>query len=646
MKYYDTKLEAIQSESPPAFALLHRPVSSDPDSIDLLIGTSSIIDRIDDIPLQNNVLNADSMDINHDVVTIIPFRQIIERNFSVQDDSLPIIILSVSEQNSIPMSEVINIIQDVPIVFRNSRCDIGDGEYENIVRHILHDEIGSGQGSNFVIKRSFFGDITGFSVLTALAIFRRLLERERGAYWIFLVHTGDRTFIGASPERHATLIDGVITMNPISGTFRYPKSGSSLSSILQFLSNRKEDDELCMVLDEELKMMGNMCDHGGYVTGPYLKEMARVAHTEYLIQGRSSLDVRQILRETMFSPAVTGSPLENAFRVISKYEYCGRGYYSGIIALISMDSANKHVLDSSIVIRTADIDSNGLTKISVGSTIVRHSDPTSEAAETTAKASTLFDVLEQPCSSISREMVVDSKYSIFSTQDSMLRDHPKVRSALEERNKVLSSFWFTEPNNRNFENQYLVGCRALVVDAEDSFTAMLGHQLRSLGLLITIRGFDQELSLKKFDFVVVGPGPGDPRDLDDKKISKLRSILQFLINERIPFLAVCLSHQVLCSMLGLELVCKRTPNQGIQKKIYLFGKWCNVGFYNTFIATCNEYQYAVLTDSNVELALDYNDREVHALRGEKFVSIQFHPESILTENGIFILQRLILPLNL
>ena len=53
-------------------------------------------------------------------------------------------------------------------------------------------------------------------------VFRRLLERERGAYWTFVFFTGDRYLIGASPERHVTIHGGDVRMNPISGTFRLP----------------------------------------------------------------------------------------------------------------------------------------------------------------------------------------------------------------------------------------------------------------------------------------------------------------------------------------------------------------------------------------------------------------------------------------
>src|SRR3546814_19065592 len=75
-----------------------------------------------------------------------------------------------------------------------------------------------------------------------------------------------------------------------------------------------------MVVDEELKMMSAVCSDGGRITGPHLKEMSRLTHTEYMLRGRSRLDPRDILRETMFAPTVTGSPMQNACTVIARHE--------------------------------------------------------------------------------------------------------------------------------------------------------------------------------------------------------------------------------------------------------------------------------------------------------------------------------------
>ena len=124
-------------------------------------------------------------------------------------------------------------------------------------------------------------------------------------------------------------------MNPISGTLPARRLGRA--TCWRFLADPKEIDELYMVLDEELKMMATVAEHGGQVVGPYLKEMAHLTHTEYLLAGRGSLDVRDVLRETMFAPTVTGSPIENACRVIARHERRGRGYYAGVLALLGHD---------------------------------------------------------------------------------------------------------------------------------------------------------------------------------------------------------------------------------------------------------------------------------------------------------------------
>lgn len=634
------KLEDVLVPDPPAFALLHRPESTVHGQLEILIGTTSVIDRIEDIPLITSKPGVNSP--IHDMLAIIPFRQIAERGFDIQDDGAPLIILTVGAQGSLPVTEALRMLPDVSIALLDTGCDMDDDAYAAIVRRILRDEIGRGEGSNFVIKRTFVAEINKYSVHTALAIFRRLMVSERGAYWTFIVHTGDRTFIGATPERHATLAGGIVTMNPISGTFRYSSSDVSPADVLRFLADRKEGDELSMVLDEELKMLSRVCQLGAYVSGPYLKEMAHLAHTEYLIRGHSSLNVRQILRETMFSPAVTGSPLESACRVIGKYEPCGRGYYSGVLALISWNATGEHILDSSILIRTADIDRYGTMQIAVGSTLVRDSDPDTEVAETWAKARGLLGVFEQSPANFSGVMTTMVN---IAKPHPRIGDDPEVRRALDRRNKSLATFWFSDPKTRNRVDPSLIGCRTLVIEAEDSFTEMLGHQLRSLGLDITFRRFDEDFPLAGFDLIIVGPGPGNPQDLGNRKIARLYTIVRQILNSGLPLFCVCLSHQILSSIVGFELIRKQIPNQGIQREIQLFGQRRRVGFYNTFVAQCGDepVQYTGIK-SKIEVSSDEYTGEVHALRGHGFASVQFHPESVLTEDGVSILQEILLPM--
>ncbi|WP_371854545.1 anthranilate synthase family protein [Pseudomonas sp. Irchel s3h17] len=620
--------------SPPAYALIYRPESANGDSVEILTGTVEHLEKLAD--LSRCYRPRASTIGGHDVLAIIPYRQITERGFECVDDKEPLIALTIDAATTLSKREVLEQIPDTGITISGEHYDIDDDAYAETALKIIKDEIGMGAGSNFVLKRSFLASIDDFSHRKALTLFRRLLQQEIGAYWIFIIHTGDRVFVGATPERHVSMEQNVATMNPISGTYRYPASGPSVEGVLDFLSDSKETEELYMVVDEELKMMGNVCTLGGTIEGPYLKAMTRLAHTEYLIKGETQSEPWEILRETLFAPTITGSPLENACRVIKKYEPEGRAYYSGIVALLGRERSGQHYVDSSILIRTADINKYGTIRISTGSTLVRNSNPTSEAAETRAKASGLLSalgVLDTTAGTLNSkpgEPSPENRYKDLVT-------HPRISAALNKRNDHISSFWQASAKDRARPQKELEGLRVLVLDAEDTFTSMICHQLSALSLSVTVANANKPIDYNGYDIFVLGPGPGDPCDQKDARINSLHNAVKTLLEQRRPFLAVCLSHQVLCSHLGLELMRKETPNQGTQKEIDLFGVAEKVGFYNTFAAmtNCSELQYS--KGITIEVSHDIQSGEVHALRGPLFSSFQFHPESVLTQHGAKIL---------
>ncbi len=169
------------------------------------------------------------------------------------------------------------------------------------------------------------------------------------------------------------------------------------------------------------------------------------------------------------------------------------------------------------------------------------------------------------------------------------------------------------------------------------FTTMIASQLRSLGLTVTVRGWDEPYEWDADDLVVMGPGPGDPQDADDPRMSHVRRTIEMLLAQRKPFLAVCLSHQVLSLILGLDTRRRAEPNQGTQREIELFGEKETVGFYNTFCAHSDADKLDVPGVGLVEISRDIDTGEVHALCGPHFASLQFHAESVLTRNGPAIL---------
>ncbi|MFF9766480.1 anthranilate synthase family protein [Streptomyces sp. NPDC014636] len=601
---------------PRPFALLRRRTPGhDEQLVEVLLGPVTSRDRLADLPDEG--------------LALVPFRQIRERGFEVRDDGTPLLVLTPEESYGIPLAEALSQLPAHEVRVEGGGFDVADEEYGEIVGRVLREEIGRGEGANFVIRRTYEGEIPGFGRADALALFRRLLEGERGAYWTFVVHTGDRTLVGASPEVHVRMSGGTVVMNPISGTYRYPAEGPAPEHLLSFLADGKEIEELSMVVDEELKMMCTVGDMGGVVVGPRLKEMAHLAHTEYELRGRSSLDARAVLRETLFAATVTGSPVQNACRVIERHEAGGRGYYAGALALLGRDSGGAQTLDSPILIRTADIGADGRLRVPVGATLVRGSDPAGEVAETHAKAAGVLAALG----------VLPARPRA-EREGPRLADDPRVRAALDGRRAALAPFWL-----RMQERSESLAGHALVVDGEDTFTAMLAHVLRSTGLDVTVRRYDEpglrEVVLAHAGPVVLGPGPGDPRDGDDPKMRSLRGLTAEVVRaHRHGVLGVCLGHELIAAELGLEIVRREVPYQGAQTEIDLFGRSETVGFYNSFVARCDGEAVRELAAHGVEVSRADNG-EVHALRGPGFAGVQFHPESVLTLNGTAVVQDLI-----
>ncbi|MFF4826508.1 anthranilate synthase family protein [Streptomyces sp. NPDC001312] len=614
---------------PRPFALLRRRTPGhDQDLVEVLLGPVTARGRLADLPDEG--------------LALVPFRQIRERGFDVRDDGTPLLVLTPEETGTVPLAEALAQLPAHQVRVEGGGFDVGDEEYAEIVGRVLREEIGAGEGANFVIRRTYEGEVPGFGRADALALFRRLLEGERGAYWTFVVHTGYRTLVGASPEVHVRMSGGTVVMNPISGTYRYPAEGPTPEHLLGFLADGKEIEELSMVVDEELKMMCAVGDMGGVVVGPRLKEMAHLAHTEYELRGRSSLDVREVLKETMFAATVTGSPVQNACRVIERHETGGRGYYAGALALLGRDSGGAQTLDSPILIRTADIDAGGRLRVPVGATLVRGSDPAGEVAETHAKAAGVLAALgvrpARPRAERSRPR---------------LADDPRVRAALDGRRALLAPFWLRMQNGGSAARaQSEAGGSApgltghtLVVDGEDTFTAMLAHVLRSSGLTVTVRRYDEPglraAVLAHQGPVVLGPGPGDPCDPDDPKMRLLRTLTaEVLTGHRHGVLGVCLGHELIAAELGLDIVRKEVPHQGAQTGIDLFGRSETVGFYNSYVAHCDDEAHAELSAYGVEVSRSASG-EVHALRSAGFASVQFHPESVLTLNGQAIVRALV-----
>jgi len=601
------------------------------DTVTLVGGARRVVERLGDVPLEDGPPPPGR---RFDRLLAIPFRQAAERGFEVHDDGTPLAVVHLDAEHTVALAELLDVLPDEEVAFEDpGGFETSDEEYGETVRRIIADEIGRGQGANLVVGRTYRARLRDWGPATALTVFRRLLERERGAYWTYVFFTGDRYLVGASPERHVSVHGGDVRMNPISGTFRLAgldDPAERRTKLLEFLADEKEIYELFMVVDEELKMMCDVCDEGGQVLGPYLKPMAHLVHTEYLLAGRTARDVRDVLRDTMFAATVTGSPVQNACRLITRYESRGRGYYGAVLALVGRDPDGSTTADAPIVIRTADVSLDGELSVTAGATLVRDSQPAYEVAETHAKAAGILSAFglvppaARPAAAGVAELTADEDVLI----------------ALGSRNQRLSRFWLTDQSGTE-PVPSLAGRTVGILDGEDDFVNMLRRVFSVLGMKSTVLRHQDYTAgvLDGFDLAVVGPGPGDPREVDHPKIAAFGAAVGDLLGSGRPFLAVCLGHQVLCRELGLDLAFKDIVFQGTQSRVPLGEREEMVGFYNTFVA-----RPSGALPEGVRVEHDEGTGDVHLVAGPHYRGIQFHAESILTEHGYEVLRELVLDL--
>ena len=594
-------------------------VCREDDDVRVFSGPVNEYDRLSDIP-RKKFLSSPYEGVRYDTVSIVPYSQIRERGFEAYDDGAKIRCMEIQEQTRTSLQELLGILPDEPIALEQGvTYSMTKQEYARIVS-CVQEQIRNGNACNVVIHLKAMAGIAGMSPLKALSILRRLLQREFGAYMTFCFYDGTEYHIGASPERHLTVAGGEVTMNPISGTYRKVNGRIDLEAFRKFLKHPKEQNELFMCMDEELKQMARMCERGGRIIGPLLKEMSHLVHTEYLLVGHSDKDIIELLRTSMHAPTVTGSPQQSACRIIADTERMPRGYYAGELVLIGHDHCNgMEVLDSAIAIRTMAVLPSGLIVLRAGASIVRDSVPEEEAEEVCAKARGALQTLLSPVAG---------------------RPEPQLPSIMNEelhriqygRNVHLNRYQVEDQEHTDLTVPELKGKSITIINHEDDFVFSLKHMMESMGAVVTVIPFEAyETGDDVSDIVVFGPGPGDPLDKQCPKMRKLEEVTRALRESGRTFLAVCLGHQELCRQLGFSIEKKEVPTQGVQREIDFFGTKELVGNYNSFCAKKG------IPVEGMEVCADAESGEIHALRGTHFSSFQFHPESILSKNGFRLL---------
>ena len=175
----------------------------------------------------------------------------------------------------------------------------------------------------------------------------------------------------------------------------------------------------------------------------------------------------------------------------------------------------------------------------------------------------------------------------------------------------------------------------LLIDNYDSFVHNLARYLRQLGQE-TVVARNDSLSLKQIgqmspDGIVISPGPCAPREAG----SSVQIVERF--QDRVPILGICLGHQAIAVAFGGEVIRTGKPIHGQARKIMHDEKGVFSGLPNPLTAGLYHSLAVDLKSLPEELEVSARSPEgvVMGIRHRvlPIVGLQFHPESILTENG-------------
>lgn len=115
--------------------------------------------------------------------------------------------------------------------------------------------------------------------------------------------------------------------------------------------------------------------------------------------------------------------------------------------------------------------------------------------------------------------------------------------------------------------------------------------------------------------------------------------LRRIIAERgdTPMLGICLGCQAICQELNIPVLRLKKPLQGVQRETYVLGSVEHVAHYNSFAGV------GFPKDVGTVRAADGSIGYIHSPEN-KMLGVQFHPESVMTQNGREILKKLLLKL--
>lgn len=417
-------------------------------------------------------------------------------------------------------------------------------------------------------------------------VFQRLCVINPSPYGA-LMNLGDGEFlVSASPEMFVRSDGRRVETCPISGTIaRGTDAIGDAEQIRQLLNSEKDEFELNMCTDVDRNDKARVCVPGTIkvLARRQIETYSKLFHTVDHVEGmlRPGFDALDAFLTHAWAVTVTGAPKLWAMQFVEDHERSPRRWYAGAIGAVNFDGS----INTGLTIRTIRM-KDGLAEVRVGATCLFDSDPAAEDRECQVKAAALFQALRG--------------------------DPPKP----------LSSF---APDATGS------GKRVLLIDHDDSFVHMLADYFRQVGASVTVVRYVHALDMlkqKRWDLLVLSPGPGRPEDFGIKKT------IDAALENKLPVFGVCLGLQAIGEYFGGELGQLTHPAHGRPSRVQvrggrLMGNLPNeivIGRYHSLYVERDSMpevlNVTASTEDGVAMALEHKTLSV--------AGVQFHPESLMS----------------
>ena len=241
------------------------------------------------------------------------------------------------------------------------------------------DAIQSGSLEKVVLARATRADAP--KDIDAYATLRSLRSTNRNAF-VFGYWRGTNAFVGASPERLIRLDGRNVQASSLAGTARRgTNDAEDAEAIAELFASAKDRVEHAVVVRALKEVLGEFCDDVTAPSAPSLLTLPNVHHLETEVRGqlRPGNTVLKIISLLHPTPAVGGSPRDEALQFIRDIEKIDRGWYAGPVGWIGREGGEFAVALRSAILYGSE------AMLYAGCGIVAESDPDLEYTESVLK---------------------------------------------------------------------------------------------------------------------------------------------------------------------------------------------------------------------------------------------------------------------